>query len=153
MKLLKWMIGLYPTWWRERYEAEFAAMLDQYPRLRLTDYVDVLWGAVKAHLSSKPHKTDNPQPVTNTAAESLPELPPHGAAASRAAPVLEARCMSCSKQFVLSPLEPQYQNIKTGKSKLYVCKSCSSLMTEEAVHSSGIRPELLDPKGFDKHIP
>ena len=44
-----WLVRLYPSGWRERYEDEFVAMLDD-TRPSLTDYADILLGALDARL-------------------------------------------------------------------------------------------------------
>jgi len=44
-----WLVRLYPTGWRERYEDEFVAMLED-ARPSLTDYADILLGALDARL-------------------------------------------------------------------------------------------------------
>jgi hypothetical protein len=47
--LRPWLTRLYPRTWRERYEAEFSALLEQCLNSPL-DVVDILLGAVDAHL-------------------------------------------------------------------------------------------------------
>jgi hypothetical protein len=44
-----WLVRLYPAGWRERYEDEFVAMLED-ARPSLTDYADILLGALDARL-------------------------------------------------------------------------------------------------------
>jgi hypothetical protein len=44
-----WLVRLYPVGWRERYEDEFVAMLED-TRPSLTDYADILLGALDARL-------------------------------------------------------------------------------------------------------
>jgi hypothetical protein len=44
-----WLVRLYPVGWRERYEDEFVAMLED-ARPSLTDYADILLGALDARL-------------------------------------------------------------------------------------------------------
>lgn len=44
-----WLIRLYPAGWRERYEDEFVAMLED-ARPSFTDYADILLGALDARL-------------------------------------------------------------------------------------------------------
>jgi hypothetical protein len=44
-----WLVRLYPAGWRERYEDEFVATLED-ARLSLTDYADILLGALDARL-------------------------------------------------------------------------------------------------------
>ena len=46
---IKWLIRLYPRGWRERYEEEFVAMLEQRP-MSFADVLDVVLGALDAHL-------------------------------------------------------------------------------------------------------
>jgi hypothetical protein len=46
-RLVVWLVGLYPRAWRERYEEEFRAMLEQ-RRTSLSDLVDVALGALDA---------------------------------------------------------------------------------------------------------
>jgi hypothetical protein len=45
----RWLVRLYPRAWRERYEEEFVAMLEQRP-MSLADALDVVLGALDAHL-------------------------------------------------------------------------------------------------------
>lgn len=49
MKIEQFLVHLYPHTWRERYEEEFLAMLEQRP-LSLLDGIDILFGALNAHL-------------------------------------------------------------------------------------------------------
>ena len=50
-RVLKWLARLYPSVWRNRYGAEFEALLDdRAPRLR--DTFDVLLGALKMQMST-----------------------------------------------------------------------------------------------------
>ncbi len=46
---MKWMISLYPAWWRARYGDEFAEVLAK-QRGNIGMFLDVLGGAVDAHL-------------------------------------------------------------------------------------------------------
>ncbi len=62
MKLVQYLVWLYPKQWRSRYEEEFLAMLEQRP-ISLLDSVDLLFGALDAYL----------HPALGTAALSLPE--------------------------------------------------------------------------------
>lgn len=66
---------------------------------------------------------------------------------------LEAKCMTCKKTYRLEPADPYYQKLKMNLTKLYICKSCSTAMKEEAVRSTGLNPDMLDPKGHDKLVP
>lgn len=66
---------------------------------------------------------------------------------------IEAKCMSCGKTFVLDTSDPQYMKLKTKASKQYTCKKCNKVLQEEASNFTGIRPEMLDPKGYDKRVP
>jgi hypothetical protein len=52
MKLLLWFVRLYPKAWRDRYQVEFIAMLEQYEKPRVSDILDVILGAIKAHLQA-----------------------------------------------------------------------------------------------------
>ncbi len=47
---MRWLLRLYPAAWRERYEEEFCALLDECPS-NLSVIVDLLLGALDAHLS------------------------------------------------------------------------------------------------------
>jgi hypothetical protein len=49
---IRWLVRLYPRGWRERYEEEFVAMLEQRP-MTLADALDVAFGALDAHLNSQ----------------------------------------------------------------------------------------------------
>jgi hypothetical protein len=44
-----WMLNLYPTDWRRRYEPEFRALLEEQP-VSLLDGLDIAFGAIDAHL-------------------------------------------------------------------------------------------------------
>jgi hypothetical protein len=44
----RWLVRLYPRAWRQRYEAEFTALLEQ-QTLTVADVIDVLRGALDAH--------------------------------------------------------------------------------------------------------
>ena len=46
---IKWLVRLYPRGWRERYEEEFVALLEQRPT-SLVDVLDIALGALDAHL-------------------------------------------------------------------------------------------------------
>lgn len=48
-KRMKLLLRLYPSAWRQRYEDEFLAVLEETPTT-WRDYSDILWGAVDAHL-------------------------------------------------------------------------------------------------------
>ena len=49
---MKWMLRLYPAWWRDRYEAEMAALLgDLSHRARPAMLVDLLRGALDARFA------------------------------------------------------------------------------------------------------
>lgn len=54
----RWLLRLYPRVWRERYEAEMVAVLEQY-HITLKTLVDLLLGALDAHLevASRPRST------------------------------------------------------------------------------------------------
>jgi len=49
IRLRRWLIRLYPQAWRERYEAEFVALLEESPTT-LLDTLDLTLGALDAHL-------------------------------------------------------------------------------------------------------
>lgn len=53
MTLSKWLLRLYPASWRRRYEEEFLAMLGEYRSLRFTDVLDIILGAVDAHIQRR----------------------------------------------------------------------------------------------------
>ena len=46
---MRWLLCLYPRTWRRRYEAEFMALLEE-RGLILTDVLDIILGALDAHL-------------------------------------------------------------------------------------------------------
>jgi hypothetical protein len=62
-------------------------------------------------------------------------------------------CMICMKQFDINKGDPQYRKLIVKETKYYICKSCNSEVKTEAIHSSGIDPDSLDPDRFDKLIP
>ena len=45
----RWLVRLYPQAWRERYEEEFVAMLEQ-RSISLLDVLDMVLGALEARL-------------------------------------------------------------------------------------------------------
>ncbi len=45
----KWLLCFYPSQWRQRYEAEFTALLEQSP-MTVSVILDVVLGAIDAHL-------------------------------------------------------------------------------------------------------
>lgn len=49
MKIILWILHLYPQAWRERYEPEMLVLLEEYPITFLTG-LDLLWGAFDAWL-------------------------------------------------------------------------------------------------------
>jgi hypothetical protein len=49
MKLIQFLVRLYPQQWRSRYEEELLAMLEQHP-ISLLDGIDLLLGMLDAHL-------------------------------------------------------------------------------------------------------
>ncbi|WP_127578904.1 hypothetical protein [Paenibacillus koleovorans] len=63
---------------------------------------------------------------------------------------IEANCMTCRKLFRVTPSEPQYYKLKSGQTKLYVCKDCAASLKQEAVQTTGLDPALLDPNKDDK---
>lgn len=52
MKLVLWIVHLYPRAWRERYEQEMLALLEQHT-VTLTTILDLLMGTLDARLD--PH--------------------------------------------------------------------------------------------------
>ena len=50
-RILKWLARLYPSTWRNRYGAEYEALLEQ-NKPRAGDAVDVIWGAFKMQMTS-----------------------------------------------------------------------------------------------------
>lgn len=66
---------------------------------------------------------------------------------------LHVKCMTCKKEYLLDSGDPQYKKLSSGLSKLYICKTCSTAMKEEAIITTGINPNMLDPKGHDKLVP
>ncbi|MGG3471667.1 PSP1 domain-containing protein [Neobacillus pocheonensis] len=61
MKIMRWLIRLYPRSWRDRYQEEFIAMLEQYERPRITDILDILFGAVDAHIQYRMNNNNKVQ--------------------------------------------------------------------------------------------
>lgn len=49
MHLIKWLVKLYPEPWRQRYEDEFLAMMEQ-KRINIADVINIFAGIVDAHL-------------------------------------------------------------------------------------------------------
>jgi hypothetical protein len=59
---MSWLVRIYPRAWRDRYEDEFLALLEARPPTA-RDLLDVVWGAVDAHLY--PQGDVAPQPWTH----------------------------------------------------------------------------------------
>ncbi|WP_027345669.1 hypothetical protein [Hamadaea tsunoensis] len=57
---MKWILGLYPAWWRERYAAEMSALLEELPlegrsaRRRVRLAADLIRGALDARIALAP---------------------------------------------------------------------------------------------------
>jgi uncharacterized protein YlaI len=62
-------------------------------------------------------------------------------------------CMLCKKKFDINQGDSQYRKLLTKATKYYTCKSCNTEVKTEAIHSSGLDPESLDPDHYDKLIP
>jgi len=62
-------------------------------------------------------------------------------------------CMFCTKKFDINQGDSQYRKILQKETKYYICNSCNTDVKREAIHSSGINPESLDPDRYDKFIP
>jgi hypothetical protein len=52
MNNLRWLIYLYPRSWRERYQEEFIALLEQYQNPRIVDIFDIILGAIDAQIQA-----------------------------------------------------------------------------------------------------
>ncbi len=60
------LLNLYPRDWRERYESEFRAMLEDHP-VSLMETVDIALGAIDAHRQAKPGADDRVAPPADPA--------------------------------------------------------------------------------------
>lgn len=62
---MRWLLRLYPRTWRQRYGAELEALLDE-GRLTLPQSLDLLRGALEAHLYGRPpgYADDGPRRTT-----------------------------------------------------------------------------------------
>ncbi|MGG1637734.1 DUF2197 domain-containing protein [Paenibacillus sp. NRS-1760] len=65
---------------------------------------------------------------------------------------MHVNCMLCRKPFDINHSDPQYRKLIEKQTKYYICQSCHSKTTKEASAMSEIKPEGLDPKGYDKLI-
>jgi ClpX C4-type zinc finger len=54
---MKWLLRLYPAWWRLRYEEEFLALLTDQPA-SLSTIIDIVRGALDARLRPQPVRRD-----------------------------------------------------------------------------------------------
>lgn len=61
-------------------------------------------------------------------------------------------CMMCRKKFDITDRDPQFRKIAEKLTKYYICSSCNSQTRKEAISSSEIDPDSLDPKGYDKLV-
>lgn len=61
-------------------------------------------------------------------------------------------CMMCRKPFDITDRDPQFRKIAEKLTKYYICSSCNSQTRKEAIASSEIDPNSLDPKGYDKLV-
>ncbi len=57
MKLVDWLLSLYPRVWRTRYGEEFRALLEEH-KLSFFDVSDIIWGACDARFSPQFHAHD-----------------------------------------------------------------------------------------------
>ncbi|RKN80617.1 hypothetical protein [Paenibacillus ginsengarvi] len=155
MNRLKWLLHLYPRSWRERYEEEFVAMLEMCPRHRWTDVFDMLLGAVDAHIQMKLQDGSNRLQSGMKQSTKLNLVPAAAPSAAPAVPApsggISARCLTCTKTSVLQPGDPDYGKMKSGPSKLYICKTCKTALKEEAILVTGLNPNVLDP--MEKIVP
>lgn len=66
---------------------------------------------------------------------------------------MNVSCMLCTKKFDINYGDPQYRKLLAKETKFYVCKTCNTDVKTEAIHSSGIDPNSLDPDNYDKFVP
>ncbi|TFB23887.1 DUF2197 domain-containing protein [Filobacillus milosensis] len=60
---------------------------------------------------------------------------------------MEVTCMTCKKEYIIDFKDKQYNKIKSGKSKLYVCKTCNEGVQRESIKTTGISPNDVDEYG------
>jgi uncharacterized protein YlaI len=66
---------------------------------------------------------------------------------------LQVRCVLCSRNYELDQSDPQYRKFVNKETKVYVCKRCNAQSQNEAISTTGIDPNLLDPEQYDKIVP
>jgi hypothetical protein len=96
----RWLVGLYPRAWRERYGEEFLALLDQLPASPRV-VADALFGAADAHLH--PRIVPAPRPAAEAPVVLPPEPPPSSIAPRRT--ILRDEFESAIDQIVREAME------------------------------------------------
>ena len=115
---LAWrVLRLYPPRWRERYELEVRAVLEDHP-VRLMTLVDLIVGAVDARL----------HPVYQSEERSMSKLDRQGRRKY-------TRCSFCGKG------QDQVRKLVAGPG-VYICNSCVELCNEVLAKEDGPRDQL-----------
>lgn len=60
--------------------------------------------------------------------------------------MLKTVCMFCKKEFTIGDSDYQYLRIKHRESNFYVCRMCSFSLQKEAIATSGIKSDDIEPK-------
>jgi uncharacterized protein YlaI len=139
------LVYLYPRSWRERYQEEFIALLEQYQKPRVVDIFDILLGAIDAQIQAV---MQNKNGDLSSSINKRVDTPYVNIESALSISRLKAQCMSCAKCFELHPNDLQYTRLKRGQTKLYICEGCNRALKEEAIQSSGVRPDFIDPVNY-----
>lgn len=54
-------------------------------------------------------------------------------------------CLICRQEFSIPCTDFRYKDIKYNRKKNHVCNKCSRMIQEEAIKTTGINPDELDP--------
>jgi uncharacterized protein YlaI len=57
---------------------------------------------------------------------------------------MNVNCMMCRKAYEIDPRDTQYNKLKSGKTKFYICHNCNRGVQGEASVFTGINPNQLD---------
>ncbi|WP_026695228.1 hypothetical protein [Peribacillus kribbensis] len=60
------------------------------------------------------------------------------------------RCMTCRKEYTLTPKDPQYKKFLLKPDSLYICRICGQSMQNDAQSITGLNPDMIDQ--HDKYV-
>ncbi|NPV93281.1 MAG: hypothetical protein HPY50_21185 [Firmicutes bacterium] len=159
MILIHLLLKLFPAGWRDRYEEEFLAVLEQ-SGIHPIDYVNILVAAVDARLHPELHgETKAPDETRQANRGKTPKSasvygPGFQAVGISSAIALrqlkvgdrlkKVNCIICKNDFSIPPWDYRYRELKFDRNKPCVCDNCSFSLRKEAMIISGIGPEDLE---------